>query len=552
MSQWTASRIDDHIQAFLHDTRLILVSNREPYIHRWDRQALLEPVSKEPPAPEAMRWNFDWALRIASRVSQLLRSGEGIRCTHAAGGLTSALDPVMQACHGTWVAWGSGNADRDTVDVRDCVRVPPYNPQYTLRRVWLSEPQVRGFYYGFANSALWPLCHLHLERTVFKPLHWRHYQEVNEQFAEAVAQECQDTLATVWVQDYQLALCPQYLRRRLPDLAIMHFWHIPWPPWELFRVCPWRRELLEGLLGNDLLGFHLDQYCKNFLECAERVLGASVDPKAGVVEYDGRETWVRPFPISIDYDWWASLARQRRVTRRLAPLRATSELAFSIVGLGVDRLDYTKGIVSRFQAIERFLEKYPEYQGRFCFVQIAVPSRTQIDEYRQVKEQVESLVERINDRFATDKGKPIHYRYEHLEPAELVIYYRMADFAMVSSLHDGMNLVAKEFVASQVERKGVLICSEFAGVAEALDNALLINPYDVESVADTMKQAIEMPAEERTRRMARLQEHIAEYNIYKWLAEIFIELARIRKDSHVTAFAPGEAPGSGAAALPSP
>jgi alpha,alpha-trehalose-phosphate synthase [UDP-forming] len=552
MSQWTATRIDDNIHAFLHDTRLILVSNREPYIHRWDRQALLEPVSKEPSAPEALRWNFDWALRIASRVSQLLRSGEGIRCTHAAGGLTSALDPVMQACHGTWVAWGSGNADRDTVDARDCVRVPPYNPQYTLRRVWLSEPQVRGFYYGFANSALWPLCHLHLERAVFKPLHWRHYQEVNEQFAEAVAQECQDTPATVWVQDYQLGLCPQYLRRRLPDLAIMHFWHIPWPPWELYRVCPWRRELLEGLLGNDLLGFHLDQYCKNFLECADRVLGASVDMKAGVVEYEGRETWVRPFPISIDYDWWAGLARQRRTARRLALLRAKPELAFPIVGLGVDRLDYTKGIVSRFQAIEHFLEKYPEYQGRFCFVQIAVPSRTQIDEYRQVKEQVEIHVERINERFGSDTRKPIHYRYEHLEPSELVVYYRMADFAMVSSLHDGMNLVAKEFVASQVERKGVLICSEFAGAAEALDNALLINPYDVESVADTLKQAIEMSAEERSRRMARLQEHISEYNIYKWLAEIFIELDRVRKESHDTAFAPGEAPRSGAAALPSP
>jgi trehalose 6-phosphate synthase len=544
MSKWTATRIAEQIHSFLHGTRLILVSNREPYIHRWDRQALLDPASKDPSTPETVRRNFDWALRVAAKVSHLLRSNQGTRWTHAAGGLTSALDPVMQACHGTWVAWGSGNADRDTVDANDRVRVPPNNPQYTLRRVWLSEPQVRGFYYGFANSALWPLCHLHLERTTFKPLHWRHYQEVNAQFAETVAQECQDHSATVWVQDYQLALCPQYLRHRLPDLSIMHFWHIPWPPWELYRVCPWRRELLEGLLGNDLLGFHLDQYCKNFLHCAERVLGANVDLKAGVVEYEGRETWVRPFPISIDYDWWAGLARQRRVTRRLAQLRAKSELAFPIVGLGVDRLDYTKGIVSRFQAIERFLEKYPEYQGRFCFVQIAVPSRTQIDEYRQVKEQVESLVERINNRFGTDMRQPIHYRYEHLEPPELVVYYRMADFAMVSSLHDGMNLVAKEFVASQVEPKGVLICSEFAGAAEELDNALLINPYDVESVADTLKQAIEMSTPERTRHMARLQEHISEHNIYKWLAEIFAELDRIRGDSPITTFTPVESPHS--------
>jgi trehalose 6-phosphate synthase len=548
MSKWTATSIADQIHSFLHGTRLILVSNREPYIHRWDRQALLDPAGNDSSPSETVRWNFDWALRVAARVSHLLRSGEDTQWTHAAGGLTSALDPVMQACHGTWVAWGSGNADRETVDANDRVRVPPNNPQYSLRRVWLSEPQIRGFYYGFANSALWPLCHLQLERAVFKPLHWRHYQEVNEQFAASVAQECQEQPATVWVQDYHLALCPQYLRHHLPDLAIMHFWHIPWPPWELYRVCPWRRELLEGLLGNDLLGFHLEQHCKNFLYCAERVLGANVDLKAGVVEYEGQETWVRPFPISIDYDGWAGLARQRRMPRRLAQLRAKSKLAFPIVGLGVDRLDYTKGIVSRFQAIERFLEKYPEYQGRFCFVQIAVPSRTQIDEYRHVKEQVESLVEHLNSRFGTDTYKPIHYRYEHLEPPELVIYYRMADFAMVSSLHDGMNLVAKEFVASQVERKGVLICSEFAGAAEELDNALLINPYDLESVADTLKQAIEMSAEERTQRMARLQEHISEHNIFKWLTEIFSELDRIRGDRQVVALTSIESPQSPAAA----
>jgi trehalose 6-phosphate synthase len=261
---------------------------------------------------------------------------------------------------------------------------------------------------------------------------------------------------------------------------------------------------------------------------------------------------VRPFPISIDYDWWSGLARQRRATRRMAQLRAKPELAFPIIGLGVDRLDYTKGIVSRFEAIEHFLEKYPEYRGRFCFVQIAVPSRTQIEEYRHVKEQVETLVERINHCFGTDTSKPVHYRYEHLEPHELVAYYRMADFAMVTPLYDGMNLVAKEFVASQIERKGVLICSEFAGAAGQLDNALMINPYDIESVADTLKQAVDMAVPERTQRMAQLQEHIAEHNIYKWLADIFSELARIRGESQVTAMAPGPMARNGAPALPRP
>ena len=552
MSRWTATRIAEQIESLLHDSRLILVSNREPYIHRWDRQALMEPVANDASSAGFPAWDFSWVLRLASRVSQLLRSGEGIRWSRAAGGVTSALDPVMQACHGTWVAWGSGNADRETVDSSDRVAVPPDDPQYTLRRVWLSEPQVRNFYYGFANSALWPLCHLQLERSVFKALHWRYYQEVNEMYAAAAADECGGAPATVWVQDYQLALCSQYLRRHNPDLSIMQFWHIPWPPWEVFRVCPWRRELIEGLLGNDLLGFHLDQYGKNFLECVERVLGVDVDLKAGMVEYEGRETWVRSFPISIDYDWWAGLARQRRVARRMAQLRAKPELAFPILGLGVDRLDYTKGIVSRFQAIEHFLEKYPEYQSRFCFVQIAVPSRTQIDEYRQVKEQVEALVERINARFGTDTSKPIHYRYEHLEPHELVVYYRMADFAMVTPHYDGMNLVAKEFVASQVDRKGVLICSEFAGAAAELDNALKINPYDIESVADTMKQAIDMPLAERAQRMARLQEQIAEANSYKWLADNFTELASIRGERRVTAIASVDAPRGDPPALRQP
>ena len=542
MSRWTATRIAEYMPSLLHDARLILVSNREPYSHRWHRPAPAEPQDEHASSAGTTGWDLGWLRRLPSQVSRLWQGDKTLRWSQPAGGLTSALDPVMQACHGTWVAWGSGSADRQAVDAQDRVVVPPDNPHYTLRRVWLSEAQVRGFYYGLANSALWPLCHLQLERTVFKPLHWRHYQEVNATFADVVAEECGGARAVVWVQDYHLALCPGLLRQRLPDLAIMHFWHIPWPPWEIYRVCPWRQELLEGLLGNDLLGFHLEQHCRNFLECAARALGATVDDKAGVVEYLGRETWVRPFPISIDYDWWTALSSGRRGARQSARLRTQPALAFPILGLGVDRLDYTKGIVNRFEAIERFLEKYPDYQGRFGFVQIAVPSRTQIADYRRVKAQVERLVERINTRFGAETAPPIHYRYENLEAAELAVYYRMADFAMVSSLQDGMNLVAKEFVASQVEQRGVLICSEFAGAAEALDNALLINPYDTESVADTLRQAIEMAPEERTQRMARLQSHIAEHNVYKWLADIFTTLDRIQEDAHAEAFAAVEAP----------
>jgi len=437
----------------------------------------------------------------------------------------------MQACHGTWVAWGHDSADRYTVDAQDHVQVPPDNPQYTLRRIWLSEAQVRGFYYGFANSALWPLCHLQLERAIFKPRHWHHYQHVNAAFAAVVAEECGAEPAVVWLQDYHLALCPALLRQRIPDLAMMHFWHIPWPPWEIYRACPWRRELLEGLLGNDLLGFHLEQYCRNFLECAERVLGAQVDTTTGRVEYAGHMTWVQPFPISIDYDAWEQLARGQRATQRMARLRSQPDLAFPLLGLGVDRLDYTKGIVSRLEAIERFLEKYPAYQDRLGFIQIAVPSRTQIEDYRRVKEHVEEVVARINSRFGRGGAHPIHYRYAHVEPADLAVYYRMADFAMVTSLHDGMNLVAKEFIAAQIEQRGVLLCSEFAGAAEELSNALLINPYDIEGVAETLRQALEMSPGEKAHRMARLQEYLAEHNIYKWLVDVFTTLARIREGS---------------------
>ena len=549
MTRWTARHIAEYMTPLLQDTRLILVSNREPYSHRWHRHKTPQSSPAPPASENTIGRNLAWVRQLSSHVTRLLQGNHTTRYSQPAGGLTSALDPIMQACHGTWVAWGSGSADRQVVDAHDRVQVPPQNPQYTLRRVWLSEAQVRSYYYGFVNRALWPLCHLQIERALFKPLHWQHYQEVNALFAEVVAAECGQERAVVWVQDYHLALCPALLRQCLPHLPIMHFWHIPWPPWEIYRVCPWRHEVLAGLLGNDLLGFHLEQHCRNFLECAERTLGATVDYKAGVVEYAGRTTWVRPFPISIDYDWWQSAASSRQVARQMTRLRTRPDHAIPLLGIGVDRLDYTKGIVKRIEAIERFLEKYPQYQGRFGFVQIAVPSRTQIQAYRQEKAQIERAITRLNSRFGVDTAQPLVYRYEHLEPAELVVYYRMADLAMVTSLHDGMNLVAKEFIASQVDRQGILICSEFAGASEQLANAILINPYDTESVADALYMALEMSRAEKADRMARLQSHIAEHNVYKWLADIFELFIRLREEQDGAPLATLEAPTSNTPAL---
>jgi trehalose 6-phosphate synthase/phosphatase len=464
----------------LGDQRLIVVSNRQPYAHK----------------------------KI---------EGE-IRCERSAGGVTAALDPLLQSVEGIWVAWGSGDADREVVDGGDRLRAPPDHPCYTLRRIWLTADEVEQYYYGYSNRFLWPLCHLALDRVVFRQRFWEVYRQVNERFAQAVLDELEGRPGLVWVQDYHLALCPLLLKERRPDLRVALFWHIPWPAHDVFRICPQRKELLTALLASDQIGFHLDRYRQNFFECAERELNARIEPGKDGMVYNKHRTLVSAFPVSIDFGYSEQLACSHSTEKRMANLRKRLKLGpETIVGLGVDRLDYTKGLLKRLWGLEEFLSRYPEYYGRFHFIQISAPSREESKAYRSYRDILRSTVREINTSFGRSDWTPIEYIERQLSHEALAAYYRMADFCLVTSVYDGLNLVSKEYVASQVDASGVLILSEMAGSVEELDGSLPINPYDTEGMAQAIRKAIEMPKEERRARMVRMQTSIQKHDIYHWM-----------------------------------
>ena len=441
--KWTPERLHRVLTDSLEGESVVILANREPYIH-----------ARGP--------------------------DDVIRVQHPASGLVTALEPVMRACSGTWVAHGNGSADRDVVDRGDRVRVPPGEESYAIRRVWLSEQEERGYYYGFSNEGLWPLCHVVYTRPVFRVQDWRAYETVNRRFADAVCEETQGPDPVVLVQDYHFALAPRMIRERLPRATIITFWHIPWPSAERFGVCPWHRELLDGILGSSIVGFHTSQHCNNFLEAIDRFLESRIDRERTSVVVGGRESLVRPYPISIEWpNRWAASARPVPECRRevLAELGLGPE---ALLGVGVDRLDYTKGIEDRLLAVERLLERFPRFRGRFTFAQLAAPSRTLIAQYRETNDRVEALAARINGRFAEGAWRPIAMLRAHHEPPVVFRYLRAADLCYVSSLHDGMNLVAKEFVAARDDERGVLVLSRFTGAARDLAEALLVNPYDLE------------------------------------------------------------------------
>ncbi|MBI2956148.1 MAG: trehalose-6-phosphate synthase [Acidobacteria bacterium] len=466
-----------------------MVSNREPYIHT-RRDGRLE------------------ALRPAS-------------------GMALALDPVMQATGGLWVAHGSGDADREVADGRGCLRLPPEKPSYTLKRVWLSKQQEEGYYYGFANSALWPLCHIAYRRPVFRQRDWERYQEVNQLFADAVAEEIGPEPAFVFVQDYHLALLPRLLKERCPRATVALFWHIPWPNPEVFRICPWKTDLLHGLLGSDILGFHIRYHCNNFIDTVDRELEARPDREMTAIVYRGETTKIRSFPISVDFEAIDREAGRRAVRLRMQELRDQLGLQSQLVGVGIDRADYTKGIPERLRALDRFLDLYPDYHGRFAFVQVAVPSRLHVEEYRRLNEEVDALVEEINWKHGAGAWKPIVYINRHLDPVHLYALYRLARFCLVSSLHDGMNLVAKEFVAARGDDGGVLLLSQFTGAARELREAIVINPYAIDCLAEQIAQALAMDEREMRTRMRRLRETVRERNVYKWAADIIRKLGKL-------------------------
>jgi alpha,alpha-trehalose-phosphate synthase [UDP-forming] len=441
--------------------------------------------------------------------------------------MVSALDPIMRACGGVWVAHGSGNADRRTVDKQGHVRVPPDDPAYTLRRVWLTKEQEDGYYNGLANEGLWPLCHMVFTRPVYNPRHWATYREVNELFARAVLEEAADQPAFVFIQDYHFGLVPQMIKHRRNHLTLAQFWHIPWPNPEVFRTFPWKEELLDGLLHNDLLGFHLRYHCLNFLDTVERTLEAKVDYDSFEVTRGGKTTVVRPFPIGIDFERHVATATGPLVEAEMARWREQLDLGDRALGIGIDRLDYTKGIPERLRALDRFLEQYPHYRERIVFVQIGVPSRVHARGYQTLDVEVDALVESINWRWSTDSWRPIVFLKEQHSAVQMMALHRLADFCVVSSLDDGMNLVAKEFVASRTDDDGMLVLSRFAGAARELTSAVLVNPFDVEETAEGIRQALEMPAEERRKRMQRLRTAVADNNIYRWAGKILSALFRL-------------------------
>jgi trehalose-6-phosphate synthase len=493
-SLWTAERLRVSVRNKLQEKPLFVVSNREPYMH-------------------------------------VFNGGKSIKAIVPASGVVTALEPVLLACNGTWIANGSGNADREVVDAHDRLRVPPDRPSYTLRRVWLTDEEEKGYYEGFSNEGLWPLCHIAHTRPIFRPEDWLQYQKINQRFTDAVLQEMEDAESPILLaQDYHLALLPRMVKEARPDARIAIFWHIPWPNPEVFGICPWQRELIDGLLGADLIGFHIQSHCNNFLETVDRALEALTEWDRFAVNRQGHVTRVRPYAISVAFpeNPWAAAGDFTHAGAQRAALCEEMGIEASLLGVGVDRVDYTKGILERFRALERFFELHPSYQQRFSFVQIGAPSRTDIERYRNFLEEVSAEAERINARFQTPRWKPIVFRKKHHSHEEISRFYRAASFCMVTSLHDGMNLVAKEFVASRGDERGVLILSTFAGAAHELSDALLVNPYDISQLARAIHRALEMPEHEQTTRMQRMRHTVREHNVYRWAAHLLSDLTEIR------------------------
>jgi trehalose 6-phosphate synthase len=458
------------------------------------------------------------------------REGKSLKLLIPASGLVTALEPILRACDGTWIAHGSGDADRETVDKHDRLRVPPSEPKYTLRRVWLTKEEEEGYYYGFSNEGLWPLCHIAHTRPLFRAGDWEQYQRANQRFADAVLEEMEGQKDPVLlIQDYHFALLPLLIKKRRPDARVAIFWHIPWPNPEAFGICPWQKELLEGLLGADLIGFHIQSHCDNFLETVNRALESRIEWDRFAVNREGHLTIVRPFPISVA---WNEAPPQ---PANIRPAYGEREALFKelgldaiYVGVGVDRIDYTKGIIERFQGVERFLSMYPQYQGKFSFIQIGAPSRTHIKRYHDFIGEVEAEAERINWRFQTDRWKPIVLLRRHHSHAEIERFYRAADVCLVTSLHDGMNLVAKEYVAARSDEEGALVLSRFTGASRELHDALMVNPYDTEEIAEAIYFALEMDATERRARMRRMRNIVRDQNIYRWAGNLIAALCEIR------------------------
>lgn len=482
---WTAERLKEFMKAYLKDRPLFVVSNREPYVHD--------------------------------------KTKNGVVCSVPAGGLITALEPVMSACGGLWLAHGSGSADKETSDSEGKLHVPPEEPKYTLKRVWLNEKEVKGYYTGFSNEALWPLCIMAHTRPLFRKEDWEQYRKVNGIFARNLLAEIKHIQQPIiLIQDYHFSLLPAMIKKSKPDALVAIFWHIPWPSAETFSICPWRKEILEGMLGADIIGFHTQQFCNNFIDTVGTEIESRIDYDHFSITRTGRTSYVKPFPISIAFtDVSAkSSAPKQEILKRYG-------ITTKHVGIGVDRLDYAKGILERFKGIEFFLDNHPEYREQFTFLQITSPSRESVEKYREYAKAVTEEAERINIKFGTRHWNPIVFEKRHHTHTELHALYRLAHFCLISSVHDGMNLVAKEFVAARDDDAGVLILSQFTGAARELKGALLINPYSAEQTSETIHQALTMPLTEQHRRMKTMRTTVSDFNVYRWIAELIKSVANV-------------------------
>ncbi|MCK9629201.1 MAG: trehalose-6-phosphate synthase [Bacteroidales bacterium] len=485
---WTPGRLKEEMKALLQNKQLIVVSNREPYIH--------------------------------------VREGNQINCITPASGLITAMEPILKACGGLWIASGTGDADKETVDDRDKIQVPPDDPKYTLKRIWLSKEEEVHFYYGFSNEGIYPLCLIAHIRPIFRIEDWHYYKKINERFAKAIAEETKDEEAPfILIQDYHFALLPEMIRKLKPEAKIAIFWHIPWPNPESFGICPWKSEILKGMLGADLIGFHTQYHCNYFLETVNNALESRVQWANYSVKRAGHSTVVKPFPIGIDIS-----SKDLELTeQKIQPSKLLEKYGITAqyTGIGVDRIDYTKGIPEKFQAIERFFEKNPSYIGKFTFVQIGAPSRTYLKSYSDMIDIVEREAARINLRFKHQNWKAILLLTRHHTHEEIKPFYSSSDFCMVSSLHDGMNLVAKEFIASRVTNDGALILSRFAGAVHELKGAIIVNPYDIEEMAEAIKAALEMSSKDQHVRMEQMREEILKHNVFWWAASLLRAMRNI-------------------------
>jgi trehalose 6-phosphate synthase len=493
---WSPERLRSTLTQYLQGERVVILANREPYIHE--------------------------------------RSADGITVRHPASGLVTALEPVMRACSGVWVAHGSGSADRETVDKHDRVLVPPGEESYSVRRVWLEEDEENGYYYGFANEGLWPLCHVAHTRPTFRAEDYEHYVAVNRKFANAVCEEVDSDDPIILVQDYHFALAPKMIRERLPRATIITFWHIPWPNAERIGICPWRNELISGLLGSSIIGFHTQQHCNNFIDSVDAFMESRIDRESNAVIQASRRTLVRPYPISIEWPvhWLSqvpSVAESRALVRKELGLAADA-----LLGVGIDRLDYTKGIEERLSAVDELLTRHPEFRGKFSFIQLAAPSRVKIPRYQELNERVEAIAAEINAKWSSGSYRPIVLLKSHHEPTAVFQYYRAAELCYVSSLHDGMNLVAKEFVAARDDERGVLVLSQFTGAARDLTEALIVNPYDLRQASDALAAALRMPQDEQAVRMRSMRRLVSEFNVYRWAGRMLVDAAELRRKERMS------------------